>query len=222
MTNDEEEEEEEEEREEEAEIKKAKQEIRVAALLRRRTIPLDSLLALSSRIAANFFSLREYQEARLLISYCAKGDEVQTRPIIEGALAAGKRVAVVVTHVATRTLTFSEIKSYEGELAPGPFGILEPRRAFLRPVELSQAGLILVPLVAWDVTGGRLGYGMGYFDRALAGDDSERLPIKVGLALESQRVQKIIPRSWHDVPLDVIVTEERIVRPAAAAGNCIG
>jgi len=64
--------------------------------------------------------------------------------------------------------------------------------------------------VAWDEKGRRLGYGAGYFDRALAGASRTT---KVGLALESQRLARI-PESKHDVPLDVIVTERRVVRPA--------
>jgi 5-formyltetrahydrofolate cyclo-ligase len=189
-----------------------KSQIRADALRIRKTIPPDTLRALSSRVEANLLSLREYQDAHLLISYCAKADEVQTRSIIEGALAAGKRVAVVVTDVPSKTLSFSEIMSFDEELAPGPFGILEPRRGLLRPVSLSQADLVLMPLVAWDMAGGRLGYGVGYFDRALAGTLDGR-PTKVGLALESQRADQI-PISTHDVALDLIVTEERVVRPA--------
>jgi 5-formyltetrahydrofolate cyclo-ligase len=162
----------------------------------------------SSLVEANLLSLKEYNEARLIISYCAMRDEVQTRRIIEDALTDGKRVAVIVTDVASKALRFSEIKSFEEELAPGPFGILEPRPGNLRPVSLERADVILVPLVAWDERGHRLGYGQGYFDRALAGGKKIK---KVGLALESQRLSRI-PTSERDVPLDVIVTEKRVIR----------
>src|SRR5271169_4161060 len=95
-----------------------KQELRAIALLKRRSIDSEELAARSSRVAANLLSLKEYQGATLLISYCAKDDEVQTRPIIERALADGKRVAVIITDVPTKTLSFSEIESYEADLAP--------------------------------------------------------------------------------------------------------
>ncbi|MDG6915393.1 MAG: 5-formyltetrahydrofolate cyclo-ligase [Nitrososphaerota archaeon] len=185
-----------------------KSELRTAALKRRRSIGKAELAELSSRVEANLVALDEYRRARLLISYCAKDDEVQTRPIIERALAEGKRVAVVSTDVRTLRLGFSEIASFEDDLAPGAFGILEPRRDRLRPVSIAEADLVLVPLVAWDERGHRLGYGAGYFDRALAGTDV----LKVGLALESQRLPDV-PESRHDVPLDVIVTDRRVVRP---------
>lgn len=193
-----------------ASARERKQELRAEALRRRRAIDPKELAGLSSRVEAHLLSLHEYKDARLLISYCAKDDEVQTRPIIERALADGKRVAVILTDVPSKTLSFSEIKSFEDDLAPGAFGILEPKRGKVRPVSIAQADVVLVPLVAWDEKGHRLGYGAGYFDRALAG---ARRITKVGLALESQRLAHI-PESRHDVPLDVIVTERRVVRPA--------
>ena len=190
--------------------KQRKQELRVASLRRRRSIGRAELVALSSQVGANLLSLKEYKDARLLISYCAKEDEVQTRPIIEKAIEEGKRVAVVVADVTSKTLSFSEIKSFADDLAPGAFGILEPKPGHLRPVSLAQADMVLVPVVAWDEMGDRLGYGAGYFDRALTG---ARRITKVGLALESQRLREV-PRTGHDVPLDVIVTEKRVVRRA--------
>lgn len=195
-----------------ASARERKQELRAAALRKRRSIAPGQLAELSSKVEANLLSLVEYQAARLLVSYCAKDDEVQTRDIIEKALEEGKRVAVIVTDVPSKMLSFSEIGSL-GELAPGPFGILEPRPGRLRPVPILQADVMLVPLVAWDEDGHRLGYGAGYFDRALA---KAGKVTKVGLALESQRLSQI-PESWHDVPLDVIVTEKRVVRPNGKA-----
>jgi 5-formyltetrahydrofolate cyclo-ligase len=192
-----------------AAARERKQGLRVAVLRKRRSIDPEELAALSSRVEANVLSLKEYKDARLIISYCAKEDEVQTRPLIERALREGKRVAVVVTDVSSKTLSFSEIGSFEDELAPGPFGILEPKPGHLRLVSIAKADMVVVPLVAWDERGHRLGYGAGYFDRALSGARRVR---KVGLALESQRLKEV-PVSPHDVPLDIIVTERRVVRP---------
>jgi 5-formyltetrahydrofolate cyclo-ligase len=191
-------------------VKDRKQELRVEALRKRRSIGSEELAASSSLVEDNLMSLGEYKDARLLIAYCAKADEVQTRPIIEKALAEGKRVALIVTDLASKTLSFSEIRSFDDDLAPGAFGVLEPKPGRLRPVSISEADVILVPLVAWDEEGRRLGYGAGYFDRALAGAGGVT---KVGLALELQRLPRI-PESRHDVPLDVIVTERRVVRPS--------
>ncbi|HYR03874.1 MAG TPA: 5-formyltetrahydrofolate cyclo-ligase [Nitrososphaerales archaeon] len=191
-----------------------KQEMRVVALRKRMSLDPEALAAQSSLVAANVLSLREYAGARLIASYCAKDDEVQTKAIIERALKDGKRVAVIVTDVPSKTLAFSEIESFEDDLAPGTFGILEPKGDRARPVPLTEADVVLVPLLAWDEKGQRLGYGAGYFDRALAG--APRIT-KVGLGLESQRFPDI-PTSRHDVPLDIVVTEKRVVRPARRPG----
>lgn len=188
-------------------VRDRKRELRSTALRRRRSIDPKLLAVLSAKVEANLASLPEFRRASLVISYAARPDEVQTRGIIEGALREGKKVAVVVTDARSKSLRFSEIESFD-DLAPGTFGILEPRPDRVRPVSISDADVVLVPLVAWDEKGHRLGYGAGYFDRALAG--AGRVA-KVGLGLESQRVARI-PESRHDVPLDVIVTERRIVR----------
>lgn len=192
----------------------SKRELRSLALERRRAIASEELEALSSRVAARLFETKEFARARLVISYCAKRDEVQTRGIIERLLREGRRVAVVVTDPTTRSLRFSEVTSFEEDLATGTFGILEPKPGHLRLVSLGEAQVVLVPLVAWDTTGQRLGYGAGYFDRALSGASKVT---KIGLALESQRLARI-PGSHHDVPLDLIVTERRTVRPSAMSG----
>jgi 5-formyltetrahydrofolate cyclo-ligase len=192
-----------------------KQELRTAALRRRRSIPRGELAALSKHVEGNLLSLEEYKDAKLVISYCAKDDEVQTKHIIESALADGKRVAVIATDVPSKTLSFHEIRSFADDLVPGAFGILEPKPGKTAHVPLENADVVLVPLVAWDEKGHRLGYGAGYFDRALAGAGTTT---KVGLALESQRLAHI-PESRHDVPLDVIVTDKRVVRPDARAGQ---
>ena len=110
-----------------------KQALRTEALRRRRSIAPQELAALSSRVEANLLSTEEYKGATLVISYCAMDDEVQTRPIIERALADGKRVAVIITDVPSKTLRFSEIKSFEDDLAPGALGIREPKPALVRP-----------------------------------------------------------------------------------------
>jgi 5-formyltetrahydrofolate cyclo-ligase len=191
-----------------------KREMRVMALRKRQSLDPEELAAQSSLVAVNLLALKEYAGARLIVSYCAKDDEVQTRTIIDQALNDGKRVAVIVTDVPSKTLGFSEIESYDEDLAPGTFGILEPRQGRLRPVSLAEADLVLVPLVAWDEKGQRLGYGAGYFDRALAG---ARRTTKVGLGLESQRLPNI-PTSRHDIPLDIVVTEKRVVRPPRRPG----
>jgi 5-formyltetrahydrofolate cyclo-ligase len=126
-------------------------------------------------------------------------------------LAEGKRVAVPLVDDPSHSLLFFEIHGLD-ELSPGRFGVLEPGRGS-EQMTLSETDLVLVPLVAWDDRGHRIGYGRGYFDRALA----MRGPsLAIGLALESQHVQTI-PEVPSDVSMDMVVTEKRVLRFARSA-----
>jgi len=184
----------------------SKDELRAEALHSRRKISLPQLTRESQLVQENLAALDEYRDARIVVCYVSRDYEVQTPGVIRRMLADGKRVAVPLIDDSSRSLIFFGINGLE-ELSPGRFGILEPSRNS-EPVALEESDLVLVPLVAWDDRGHRIGYGRGYFDRALA----VRGPsVAVGLALESQRVPAV-PDGPSDVPLDLIVTESRVLR----------
>ncbi len=193
----------------------SKNELRQRALSVRRSVPPAELSALSRAIKRRLYSLEAYTRAKTIAAYVARPDEVQTFGIIKRALTQGKRVLIPKTDAVDGRLIFSELRDPERELAPGPMGILEPRPEFLRPVDLGDADLILVPIVAWDERGYRLGYGKGYFDRELGA--LKRRVLTAGLALEVQRVEEI-PAERYDVPLEIIITEERVIRARREAG----
>ena len=145
-----------------------KAELRWSALKVRRGIPVGILLELSEAVMGNVITSTEFTRSAVIASYVAKSDEVRTEGIIRHSLKVGKRVLVPLTSPSSSTLVFSELHDYDNELAPGSFGVLEPKEEYIRPVPLEEANLVLVPLVAWDYRGHRLGYGKGYFDSALA------------------------------------------------------
>lgn len=190
----------------------SKNEFRQRALRSRRSLPRQEIGSLSELVKGRLLGLPEFASARTIASYVAKSDEVQTAGIIEAALAGGKTVLVPRSDPVSSELIFSEIDSLS-ELSPGHFGVLEPP-ATARPVPLDQSDIVLVPVVAWDDSGRRLGYGKGYFDRALRMNLG---PLKIGLALESQRFGEV-PHSSTDVPLNAMVTEERILRFGGRGG----
>jgi len=177
----------------------------------RRGIPTARLLQLSEAVMGNVITSMEFERSATVASYVAKNDEVRTEGIIKSSMARGKRVIVPVTSSSGRTLIFSELYDYDKELAPARFGVLEPKKEYLRPIPLEKADLILVPLVAWDYNGHRLGYGKGYFDSVLARVGMSKFTM--GLALECQRTPRI-PSEPHDVRLMAVATEMRIVRTA--------
>ena len=152
--------------------------------------------------------LHEYVRARGIACYVNKDTEVDTRVLIRTALDQGKRVLVPVVKKGDVELFFSEIKDLGKELAPGTFGILEPKQEFVRPVSLDEVDVIFVPGIVWDREGYRLGWGRGYFDRAI-----KKLPQHVrsaGLAFNLQLINRVA-RDQFDVQVDMAVIESRVI-----------
>lgn len=187
-------------------VKLSKQELRLKAKHAVQSMSFGNVQRLSEPIREKIEQLPEFVSSDTIASYVATKEEVQTQQIIRDALNEGKRILVPKV-VSRKELLFSEIKDMT-DLEVRGFGLLEPKLDLIHEVPLREAKVIIVPLVAWDERGYRIGHGKGYFDRALA-NLSENL--KVGLAFEAQRVDRV-PEEEHDIPLDVVITEERIVR----------
>ena len=141
------------------------------------------------------FRLSAFRRATHIFCYLALPHEVQTWGLIERMLAKGKRVSVPVSQPKTKRLWLSEVRNPASELAPGAHGVWEPVPSARRPVRLRDIDLVLVPGVAFDRTGYRLGHGEGYFDRFLA-----RVPKRtptIGLAFRFQLLDRL-PLAPHD------------------------
>ena len=162
---------------------------------------------LSVEISNNVIRLSCIAEARTISTYLHAGSEVRTNQIVEWAWSQGKRVIVPVTIKAQKQLIFSELRS-PLELENGTFGIPEPKPQFRRLVSLEEADIALVPGIAWDTKGYRIGYGGGYYDRRL---NSVRKHMNtIGLGFELQ-ILPDLPRTRYDRHVDKLVTEKRII-----------
>jgi 5-formyltetrahydrofolate cyclo-ligase len=181
----------------------------------RRALSPAERAARSERIAAACRSLPAFATADLVCAYVSFREEVETGGLIDALLAAGRRVAVPVhLHGAPRPLVFAEIGS-RAELVPNHFGIPQPPEPAARFIPTGAVSLFLVPGLGFDARGGRLGYGLGFYDRAFAGAAPGAL--KVGLAFEAQLLERV-PTGPHDVPMDFVVTEDRVIPAAPGAG----
>jgi len=174
----------------------------------RNSTPIAELEALSFRIFSKLIEVPEIQRSQTVSTYLHTGSEVRTREIVDWLLSKGKRVIVPISDKPRKRLLFSELRDPEKELAPGTYRILEPKLEFRRPVRLDEADVILVPGVAWDKRGYRLGYGAGYYDRSI--NSLVKSVFKIGLAYEFQIVDRV-PRSRYDRRVDEIVTELRVI-----------
>lgn len=186
-----------------------KKEIRKNILQRKDTFSNEIVREKSLAMLDTLKKIDFYKNANNVMLYISFGKEVTMKPIIDDLQNRGKRVFIPVTVPATKALIVSELKSYEDDLAVGHFGIMEPKEEALRPVEPSILDLVIVPGVAFDKNGYRIGYGGGYYDRFLP-----RLPEKtttISLAFEIQLIDKI-PTSQYDLPVQYIITEEQFIK----------
>lgn len=180
-----------------------KQGLRQKLLRKLRQQPERDRLERSLQIGRSLRRSPLYRRAKRILCYVAFDGEVETRPILKQALKEGKRVAVPVTFKEKREMVAVEIQDLKQDLVRiGAFGISEP--AFLRRLNPKELDLIIVPGVAFDREGQRLGRGGGYFDRFL-----EKLPPQVpriGLAFRFQLLKKI-PWESHDQPVTRLITD---------------
>jgi 5-formyltetrahydrofolate cyclo-ligase len=181
-----------------------KRPIREKLLTERRHCSAETCLSLSLLIQETFLGSSVYRQAGSIGLYSPVLNEVHTELVARRCLADGKRLAY--PRVAGAELRFVEISGL-GEMAPGGFGILEPTGN--RLVTVAELDLLVVPGIAFDLIGNRLGYGKGYYDRAfeVCRPGQER----IGFAYEFQ-VVGLLPAADHDCRLTALVTEQRMLR----------
>jgi len=180
--------------------------IRASIISQRKKMPLPEITQKSAQIKKRLFELEEFQRSHTILFYVSYDSEVATHEMIQACLSSGKKVVVPCTDTKNRKLSLSKLQRWE-DLRVGAYHIQEPRVECRCDVSLDAVDLIIVPGIAFDLTGHRIGHGMGYYDRLL----SENVgATKVALAFELQLVEKI-PAEHHDVSVDMIITEKRII-----------
>jgi 5-formyltetrahydrofolate cyclo-ligase len=179
-----------------------KKEIRKKVLAARDSLLPEQRSSKSREIEERLFSLPEFKSARTVMFFASFRSEVDTIPMIRRALASGKRV--VLPRVKGKELELFEIGNVDGDVSPGAWGIPEPQGS--APVKLDELDVIIVPGAAFDERGNRLGYGAGFYDKLLSAFTKP----SVAIAFEEQIVPNV-PADPHDVPVQKIVTEKRII-----------
>jgi len=184
-----------------------KRELRGAILKQRDALSADEIAARSAAAGERLLSLPEISAARLILFFVSFGSEIDTVPMISRSLAAGKRIAVPRVERRARKLMPYEVRDLQSDLEPGAYGILEPKPD-RPPARLDEIDVVIVPAVAWDEEGFRVGYGAGYYDRFLP-----EVPqaVRIGLGFELQ-VRSDVPRGPNDLPVDILVTEAAVRR----------
>ena len=157
---------------------------------------------LDSEIQSRLVLTREFREADVVLLYISQPREIATDMILSAALINGK-LAAAPRCGEEGEMTFFAIGG-KRDLKPGRFGIMEPAE-YCEPVELSERTLCVCPALACDMSGRRLGYGGGYYDRFL----KDFPGVSVALCY-TDAVVPALPREEHDVPVEMIVTDSYV------------
>jgi 5-formyltetrahydrofolate cyclo-ligase len=172
----------------------------------RNALGVDAKSKLDIKIFNRIVNSNFYKKANCIFTFVSFGSEIDTHVLIE--LAIGERKTVCVPKVISKEAGMKAVRINSFvELKPGRFGILEPGES-CPEVPKQDIDLVLVPGLAFDRKGGRIGYGAGFYDRFLM--DCRKTTLKVGVAYDFQVLSKV-PTDELDVRLDAIVTNQEVI-----------
>ena len=162
----------------------------------------------SIAIREKLYLMPQFKKSKNILTYVSFNNEVDTMEIIKDLLIKKEKNVLVPYVDKGKLIQISKINSFD-ELEPKTFGILEPREDEIKKFDAKKLDLVIVPGVVFDENGHRIGYGYGYYDRFL--QKLSNNTVKIGLAFELQLIEKI-PKEGHDIPVDFVITEKRIVK----------
>jgi 5-formyltetrahydrofolate cyclo-ligase len=189
-------------------LREIKRALRARVLAARDALEPADRSAAAQAIVQRITALPAYRTARALLVTLPFGSEWDTRPLVGIALAATKTIVLPRVNTRTRMLELHAIADPTMDVVPGHLGIPEPRVS-CPLVAHAEIDVVIVPGVAFDAAGRRLGYGGGYYDRLLP-LLSPDVP-RIAGAFELQVIAEV-PAAPHDLRVDCIATETRLIR----------
>jgi 5-formyltetrahydrofolate cyclo-ligase len=183
-----------------------KRTLRQQILARRRALSHDQWRAASQMAQQRLFALEEFMQARCIALYAPAHNETDTAGILAEAFTSGKRV--LYPAVCGDRMVLRQVEGLEC-LSEGCFGILEPCSTGCDH-QADEPDLIVVPGVVFDLSGHRIGYGKGFYDKFL--QHPGRKAHLVGLCHDFQLIDGAIPAEGHDIRMELVVTDQRVVR----------
>ena len=184
----------------------SKEDIRKFILSKREIYDSETKLRWNNSIFTKLVNSEFYKKASVIFTFVSFGGEVDTHEIINRALSDGKIICVPKIKSKLTGIEIFRINSL-AELKPGYYGILEPLEKCPK-VDSKNIDLVIMPGVAFDRQGGRIGYGAGFYDRFLS--EMNRKVDKLALSYCFQVLENV-PIDEFDVPIDGIITEKEII-----------
>jgi len=168
----------------------------------------DDLAEKNQIVVDKLFDFANFLEAKIVLLYLSKGWEIESKLIIERSLEMNKIVVLPLRGKDRPKISLHKIDVPDRDIIQNPEGLLIPDAARCKKVPIDCIDIAIVPGLAFDEKGGRLGSGDGYYDHLIP-----KLPIttrKVAVALETQMVP-LVPMESHDKYVDIIITDSRII-----------
>ncbi|MGD9212888.1 MAG: 5-formyltetrahydrofolate cyclo-ligase, partial [Desulfobacteraceae bacterium] len=185
-----------------------KQELRKHIEKKLASLSENELLKNNKAIEQRLFEFANFLEARIVLFYLNFGCEVDTLNIIKKSYEYNKIIVIPVFNQSNNKFKLMKIDNIESDLLEGPHGNKEPDPKKCKVVPIECIDIAIIPGIAMDEKGGRVGPGNGFYDRLIP-----ELPVttrKVGLAMESQVIPQV-PMESHDKYVDIVITEKRVI-----------
>jgi 5-formyltetrahydrofolate cyclo-ligase len=190
------------------EVREKKQEIRNEISTFFSSLSKEALEENTRIIENRLFEFANFLESKIVLLYVNAENEVATDSIIKRAFEFSKIVVLPAFNPTKSAMRLMKVDHPARDMVVGPRGILEPNPAKCKVVPLDCIDIAIVPGIAMDEKGGRIGSGDGYYDRIIP--DLPMTTRKVGLVFEGQLVPQV-PMESHDKHVDIIITEKRVI-----------
>ena len=190
------------------EIQIAKSQIREEIAQKFATLSANEIAEKTKAIENRLFDFANFLESKISLLYVNNEHEVLTGDILKRAYVYNKIVVLPAYNTENFEMELKKVDNLEKDLHPGPRDILQPDESRCKVVPIDKIDIAIIPAVALDEKGGRVGSGKGYYDRLIP-----RLAIttrKVALAFEAQIIPQV-PIESHDKHVDIIITENRVI-----------
>ena len=189
-------------------LKAKKSEIRRDTLAIRNSLTKKERAKKSAAIMDRLFGFANFMESRIVLFYMSHKGEVDTEPMVRKSLEIEKVVALPLVATQKKEIVPYKVNDLDQDVRPGYLGIREPIIERCKEIPSEYINLAIIPGVAFDERGGRIGHGTGCYDRFIPKLDITTR--KVALAFECQIVPQI-PMEPHDRYTDILITENRII-----------
>jgi 5-formyltetrahydrofolate cyclo-ligase len=187
----------------------SKNSLRQEVLAKRDAISQATRQAYTVDLLVNISSLPEWKKANTVLLYLGIKTEFDPTPLVEAALSMEKTVVLPRILKAENRLEIRQIQSLDQDLVSGVWGLREPDPSSCPEIEPAKLDFVLVPGVAFDLQGNRMGYGAGFYDRLLS---DQRLVAPRISAFFSEQLVDQVPHEAHDLPVDIMVMPRQILR----------